>query len=296
MLHILRSAVLNSIEVKTLENAGYDAVVICIHGFFYWREIFFRAFDRFLNKFSTTMFITFIDDFRNVLGRLNPRPQWQGEGRLTEKEILLWQNVEVEVTALLAQFADRPFFAVPTAASPHTFYKLAFHPEIEPVYIAMPISHFREPEQRKPIDEFIVRLDKYFTVFNPLSVEVVGAIVVGEKDRASKSVVHRHVVFRDQYWFVAQCDKIIVYWPKLDPPDSIKDKELRKIWPTAIASPGVNHESKEAFTKTKDVWVVFRGKEASPFLDYHETQMFFDEESFFKFLDSKYPERKNLTW
>ena len=126
------------------------------------------------------MYVTFIDDFRNISHRLSQRGQWRG--KLTYAKILYWQNIEVEVTSGFSDFTDKPFFALPTGQPISTLYKLIFHPEIETVYVKMPISHFREPEKRAMIDEFIKELDKPFTVFSPLAVEAVGAFSVDKFD------------------------------------------------------------------------------------------------------------------
>ena len=276
LLHALRSAVFKGILAEISgELKNYDAVVISIHGFFFWKKRFQRAYDRFLNQFSPDMFVAFVDDAPKMLKRLSERPQWANEN-LTHTEILSWQNVEVEVTSGWAEFAEKSFFAVAVGQPISTLYKLIFHPEIEPVYIAMPISHFREPADRERIDKFIERLDKYFTVFNPLSVEAVGAVSV-RGDRSNWAIYH-HTVHRDLYWFVRKSKKIIVLWPE------------------TVPSPGVNHETHESFAKTKDVWVIYLGEEASPFIAYFNTRLFTSEKEFFSFLDKKYPERKDFNW
>jgi len=294
LLKILRSAILKGILNDISDPSNYDAVVICIHGCFYWKNVIMEAFDEFLNNFPADLFITFIDNFRDIRDGLNQRQQWQSEN-LTDEDILRWQNVEVMVTHLLANFVKKPFFTVPTKSPESTLYKLIFHPEIEPVYVAMPISHFQDPEQRKIIDEFILKVDQYFTVFHALSVEVVGAIKITEKEPGL--VINHHIVYRDERWFVRQAKKIIVFWPNLSPPSLIqKDRKLKKLWPGVIASPGIDHETHEGFRKTKEVWTVFLSKEASPFVAYYATDMFFSEKEFFDYLAKKYPERKEIKW
>jgi adenylate kinase len=297
VLQTARSAVLKGIldEITNYPDK-YDAVVICIHMWFRWNEIYLDAYDRFLKKFlsepKSTMFITFIDDFRPILSRLKSREQWQNQ-KIDARTILSWQNIEVGSTYRLADFADIPFHAVPVEESPSEFYKLVFHPEIEPVYVAMPISHLRNPEDRQPIDRFIERLKKYFVVVNPLSVEVVGAVNFdkGESEKFDLAV-HHHIVHRDLYWFMRFCKKIIVYWPEATPPASVRQiPEMLELWPKAVPSPGVDHETHEAFGEGKDVWVVFLGGETSPFLVHYNTKLFLGEEEFFAFLAEKYPER-----
>lgn len=279
----LRAAVLRSVLAEIASAKDLDVAIVCLHAVFYWDKCFQAAYDRFLSskRFKPDMYITFIDDFRRIQKRLNERSQWERQN-LTYAEILSWQNVEVILTQGWAQNADKSFFVVPTSEkqSVSTLYKLLFCPEIEPVYIAMPISHFREEEKRRAIDMFIEKLDHYFAVFNPLAVEVVGAASVDDFQSAEKMTINQHVKNRDLYWFVNQSKKIIAYWPG------------------PIASPGVNTEIYEAFINGKDVWQIYLGKEASPFITSLHTasKLFESEEEFFDFLDKKYPERKNLEW
>lgn len=278
LLQVLRSAVFEGImaELSNGKAQGLDSAVVCIHGFFFWKRRFQRSYDRFLNYFKPDMFVTFIDDFRNISTRLSSRPQWQKE-ELSHAEVLTWQNVEVEVTSGLAEFAEKPFFTLPTGQPTSTLYKLVFHPEIEPVYVAAPISHFRKPEEREIIDRFIAGIDRYFTVFNPLTVEIIGAMKISDISDFQKLTVAHHIVHRDLYWLVRSAKKVIVLMP-------------------GAPSPGVDHETHEAYDKTKDVWVVYLGEETSPFVTYFNTAIFKGEKEFFDFLDKKYPGRKDLKW
>lgn len=277
LLQMDRSAVFTGIlsEIER-EFSDYDAVVICMHAFMFWKERFYRTYDRFLKKFSPDMYITFIDDFRNIANRLNQREEWRK--KLTFTKILYWQNVEVEVTSGWADFAGKKFFALATGQPISTFYKLIFHPELETVYVKMPISHFRESEKRVKIDEFIKELDKPFTVFSPLAVEVVGMIPTDKFDDEELITINNHVVHRDLYWFVNQCDMGVT------------------LWPGVVPSPGVNHETHESHTKTKDEWVIYLGDEASPFITYFNTELFKSQKDFFDYVYGKYPERKELSW
>lgn len=277
LLQMDRSAVFAGILADISVNSGsYDAVVICMHAFMFWKEKLYRTYDRFLKKFSPDMYITFIDDFRNIAHRLGQKGEWRG--KLTYTKILYWQNIEVEVTSGWADFSDKPFFALATGQPISTLYKLIFHPEIETVYVKMPISHFREPEKRVMIDEFIKELDKPFTVFSPLAVEIVGAFPVDKFDDEETLTINNHIVHRDLYWFVHQCDIGVT------------------LWPGVVPSPGVNHETHESYTKTKDEWVIYLGSEASPFITYFNTEFFRSQEEFFEYVYKKYPERKNLSW
>jgi len=277
LLQMARSAVFSRILSDIAGDLrDYDAVVVCVHAFMFWKERFYRTYDRFLKNFSLDMYISFIDDFRNVSNRLNQRKEW--EGRLTYTKILYWQNVEVEVTMGWADFADKPFFALSTGQPISTLYKIVFHPEIETVYVKMPISHFREPEKRVIIDDFIKKLDIPFTVFSPLAIEIVGMIPRNKFSDEETITINNHVVHRDLYWFITQCDIGVTFWPAV------------------VSSPGVNHETHESHTKTKEEWVIYLGGEASPFITYFNTKFFSSQEAFFEFVYKKYPEREGFSW
>src|SRR3989338_600581 len=281
-LAALRSAVFTKVanDINT-RMKDYDAVIINMHGWLFGKELFWPVYDRFidafLNEFPADLHITFINDFRNIYNRLTDREQWARE-KLTYTKILYWQNIEVESTRSLADTKRKPFFALPTGQPIWTLYKLIFHPEIETVYIKMPISHFREPEKRVVIDDFIKELDKPFNVFSPLSCEVVGSTPIDKFDDLEIRTIDNHVVHRDLDWFVEQCDMGVNLWPELVP------------------SPGVNHETHRSYIRTKEEWSVYLGKERSPFISYFNTGFFKSVVDFFKFVYKKYSERKNLVW
>lgn len=298
-LDVLRSAVFQIILAEMLKSKDeYEAVIICNHGFFYWHRHYIMAFDKFIQQFTPDMYVTFIDNQESILGRLNQRPQWQNE-RLTEEKILEWQGIEAESTSKLADMEGKPFFAVPANSSPLLFYRLIFHPEIETVYSAMPISHFTDPEDREQIDRFIEKLDQFFVVFNPLSMEKIGAVKIDDRnaDQARREAVSCHVIYRDLDWFVRRSQKTVVFWPQRPLPEIIKaDSKLAELWPRVIPSPGVDHETHAGFSKTKDVWLVCLNKEVSPFAVHFCTKFFNSAEDFFNFLAEQYPSRVNATW
>lgn len=278
LLSALHLAVFNRIRGEiAMSGHQYDAIVPTVHSFFYWKKRFQRAYDRsLLSQFSPDVFVTFIDDGAKILERLSGREQWQDE-KLTTQEILNWQNVEVETTSGIADLMPKPFFTLAVEQPISTLYKLVFHPEIEPVYIAMPITHLKSQEARNRINAFIKRLDRYFTVFNPLAIEVAGAVPLNDPN-IDMTPFH-HTVHRDLDWLIRRVKKMVVYWPE-----------------KPVPSPGREHETHAAFSKTKDVWVIYPADAASPFVSYFNTKFFRGEEAFFAFLDERYPERKDLNW
>lgn len=269
VLNSLRSAVFETIMGELTQNLKkYDAVIINVHSFFFWKKIFIRAYDRFyMTKLNPDMFITFIDDVAAIKMRLDKRKQWKSE-KITHEEILLWQNVEVEVTSSWAEFQIKSFFVISIRQSPSTLYRLLFHPEIEPIYISMPMTHLPQKEQLK-VTKLANILEKYFVVFDPRTIE----IDVGPIKKKINMAVYNQTVARDLYWLVKQSKKIIAYFPIL------------------VASPGVINELREGYETNKDVWIIYPEKVASPFLTYFCNKLFKTEKEFISFLKKNYKYR-----
>ena len=273
VLNSLRSAVFETILGDLPANLKkYDAVIINVHSFFFWKKIFMRAYDRFyVNELNPDMFITFIDDSSAIKQRLDKRKQWKAE-KITGEEILLWQNVEVEVTASWAEYHRKPFFAISVRQAPKDLFRILFHPEIEPVYISMPMTHLPQEEQKK-VTKLVKKLEEYFVVFDPRTIEIA---MNPPKKKGDIVTVYNQTVARDLYWLVKQSKKIIAYFPIL------------------VSSPGVINELREGFETNKDVWLIYPEKLASPFLTYFCSRLFKSEKEFLRFLKSEHRPHKKL--
>ena len=270
-------SVLNSLKSAVLENIltalpndlkKNDAVILNIHSFFYWKKIFTRAYGRFyLGEFDTAIFSTIINDAQYIKSRLDSKKQWKSE-KLTIQEILLWQNIEVEVTCSWADMREKPFFVIPAEQPISTLYRILFCPKLEPIYISMPITHLKTKKAQKRVDKFIKELSKYFIVFDPRAVEKSSGTV--ELKKKQDPIFYNQIVNRDLYWLIKQSKKIIGFFPKVVP------------------SPGVINELREAHETNKDVWVIYPGKKGSPFLTYFCDRVFPNEKNFFNFLRKNY--------
>src|SRR4030042_3498779 len=124
VINALRSAVFEDIIPHLAKDEKEnDVVILSVHGFFYWRKVFRRAYDYFyLSQIKPDLFITFIDNAPTVITALNARDQWRSE-KISMQEVLLWQNVEVETTASLAEFSNKNFFVMSCLQNLNTFYK-----------------------------------------------------------------------------------------------------------------------------------------------------------------------------
>lgn len=260
VINAIRGAVFENILANLpKDRKENDAVIISIHSIFLWKKRFMRAYDRFyLNKLNPDMFVALFNKATDILKMLNSREQWKPQ-KLNLQEILLWQNVEVEMTASWAEIDRKPFYVISVLQPIDTLYRLIFEPWVEPVYVCMPITHLKKKSDQEKVNRFVKKLDKYFVVFNPLKLD----ILIGKTfDLAS----YHHTVNQDLYWIIKQSKKVIAYFPKV------------------ISSPGVINELREAYETNKDVWLIFPSKEKSPFLVYFSSQIFESTEEFFKFL------------
>ncbi len=260
VISAIRGAVFENILANLPKDRKInDVVIISIHSIFFWKKRFMSAYDRFyLNKLNPDMFVTLFNRATDIRQELVSRTQWKPQ-KLTLQEILLWQNVEVEMSASWAEIDRKPFYVVSVLQSVNTLYRLVFEPWVETAYVCMPMTHLKKKSDRDKIDKFIKKLDKYFVVFNPLKLD----ILIGKNfDLAS----YHHTVNQDLYWLIKQSKKVIAYFP------------------VVVSSPGVINELREAHETNKDVWLIFPSKTKSPFLVYFSSQIFESPNEFFKFL------------
>ncbi len=273
VLNALRSSAFEAVLAELpKELKKNDVVIINIHSFFFWKKIFVRAYDKFyVDKFNPDLFITFIDDAVRIKGSLDVRTQWKSE-KLTLEEILLWQNVEVEVSSGWAEICSKNFYVVSVGQPASTLFKLAFYPQMEPIYISMPMTHLPN-KYKASVTKFIEKLENYFVVFDPRTVEIDVSSL-----KKIDAATYNQTVNRDLYWLIKQSKKIISFFP------------------IVVSSPGVINELREGYETNKEVWVVYPSDSASPFITYFCNKLFKTEKEFFKFLaSSKYKSYKNVS-
>jgi len=268
VISAIRSAVYEKIYAQLpQELKENDAVILNIHSIFFWKKVFTRAWDPFyISKFEPDLFISFIDDAGLIKERLSARRQW-AETNLTTEEILLWQNVEVEMTASWTEITNKPFYVIAVKQPVFTFYRLVFEPQAETVYVSMPMTHLKTEKERKMVDSFVKELNKYFIVFDPRTVEIEAK---NQKKAIFDLATYHQTVNRDLHWLIKQSKKVIAYFPKV------------------VSSPGVINELREAHETNKIVWLIYPAKVVSPFITYYCNQIFDNREKFFNFLKKHY--------
>jgi len=277
-LRSLRAAVFEEIlkEAEKVENC-----IISTHGCFRWKNYLMPAFDvHYLNELRPDLYITIIDSVLNVSKRLEESPVWKG--RLSLKDILIWRDEEIFVTKMMASYQRKPHYVVAVGQPSNSIHNLMFRPELPKVYLSFPITLMRNDSARvQEVREFRDKLREFFEVFDPLAVEdtelTYGVTRSGSCSYdlaevepefaitpAERSEIEDQTVIRD-YMLIDQSDMVVVYYP------------------TDKTSPGVLCEIIYGSTNNKEVYAVFKER-VSPFLKFHCTKVFADQESFFDYL------------
>ena len=267
VINAVRSGVFESIMAELpAARKKYDAVIINVHAMFFWKHVFARAWDTYyIPHLAPDLFVTFINDATKVCGYLQTRQQWKPM-RVTPYEMLLWSNVEVEVTAGWAEMMHQPHYVIPVAAPSRLMYRLMFESKTETAYVSMPLTHGFKTSLQEKVDKLIKTVDKHFIIFDPRHIELAPPTKGGNVDL----VVHNQIVNRDLYWLVRQSDRVIAYFPEV------------------VSSPGVIHELREAYETNKEVWLIWpENATQSPFITYYAHRVFKSPQDFFHFLKNR---------
>lgn len=267
VIHALRSAVFENILAELPRvRREFHAVIVNVHAMFFWKHVFQRTWDTYyIPQFRPDMLVTFIADAARVKKHLEERKQWQPM-KITAYDVLLWSNVEVEVTAGWAEMAKRSHYVIPVASSERLLYRLMFEQRTETAYVSMPLTHGLHHTIQKKSDMLVRALEKYFIIFDPRTIELARPTTGDWVDAAA----HHQIVNRDLYWLVRQSDRVIAYFPRV------------------ISSPGVIHELREAYETNKEVWVIWPKDAAqSPFITRYAHKVFKSPAELLRFLRSK---------
>lgn len=219
-----------------------------------------------LHHLSPRLLITVIDAPQDIHDRLTEHP---GEYlHLNLESIVKWQEFEVYVTNLFAQFLDVRHFVVPQRET-ETLESLLFTSR-RPVYISYPMTHL-PPEDRPKIEQFVRELRQFFTVFDPAAVES-GQNLKPYYTRADLQALNDHTIVRDLDWLIGiNSDWVIAYMPRI------------------VFSSGMNDELRYGFEVGKETFIVLdcppeEGLPSlSPFTMY-KSKVFFSKRDFLFYL------------
>ncbi|MBN2142330.1 AAA family ATPase [Candidatus Woesearchaeota archaeon] len=254
-------AIKNIIREIKEESKKNKHIIISGHATFYWKKNFSNAFNwEYLKELAPDLIVTLIHNSEAIKANMEKSPQWK-EQEMAIDEILSWQGVEVNTTSGWSQILKKPHFVLPRNESKGLLYKLMFKPKAELIYASFPMSNIKSDSDRKRIDDFIQKLEKYFAVINPRSIEL--AKTFNQTEAAQ-------TVQRDLRWFTGKAKKIIVFY-----------------LPNLVFSAGVLTEINHAFETTKEVWMISPKAYYGPFEKHMISKRFNSEEEFFAFLEKK---------
>ncbi|HIQ13577.1 MAG TPA: hypothetical protein EYH44_04250 [Thermoprotei archaeon] len=287
-LRFLRATVFEGIVHKIDKFRNDDSredLYISLHMSFRWKKVLMPAFDYYyLTKVAPDVLVTVIDSVGNIRRRIDKDPElhpWMG--KLTIKELLIWQDEEVFITKMVADMLDKHFYIIPFSnigfkdPDPSILYDILYdielplmegeRPRKRRAYLSYPMTHV---EDRKEFDrmknDFLRRLrENNIVVFDPIMVEdhiLLDSIencnddevYIEEFDVAlpvdeikeAKDYIIDSTVYRD-YRFIDQSDMVIVFYP------------------TSKLSAGVLSEMNYGFTHLKKVYTYFTEPDISPF-------------------------------
>lgn len=239
----------------------HENLIIATHTCFRWKKFLSAAFDTYyLRQLDLDFYVTIADDYYAIKQRLESTEQWRG--RLQLWEILVWRDEESLITKILAQNFRKPYYLVAREEPPDILFDLMFRPARKKAYLSYPITALEkeQPEKLEDVQEFLAKLRKHLTVFNPLAMkELEYARRLHEKQDEDitaeiMKLLEDQTVARD-YQLIDQSDMVIVYYPVREP------------------SPGVLSELIYGFSHNKEVYMVFP-YEISPFLQFYCTKIF----------------------
>ncbi len=266
------------IILDEIKSNKYKKILIDTHAQFFWNNVFENAYDwKYLNQMKTDLFLTIIDSPCNI--RKNQLKIKQGKSQNHNlKRLLLWQNVEVNVTKGWVENYEKQHYVLPRKQNPEIIDNLLENQFL--VYFSMPMTN-ADTKANKEISEFYNKLYNLGKKINNLPTPIIDPRTIDLESDENMSLIERktnesQTVKRDMHWYIPQSTHIIAFYPK-----------------GSIISKGVSDETTSGFIKGKEVLVIFPEQKRSPFV-YNSTKVFNSSEEFFKFFPKHMKEMLNF--
>ena len=254
-------------EIKR-DEGNYDLIFIDTHAQFFWNNVYHNAYDwKHLNNISADMFITIIDKPSSIRARQLENPTGRSQDH-DLRDLLLWQNIEVNMTQGWASKYEKPFYVFSSNHHPkdidalleNSFLIYSSFPmtDADPVATSK-INNFKEKlrELRKTIDGHETPL------LDPADIDIETGAELSPREREA---IDDQTVHRDLNWDIVQATHVVAYYPN--------DK--------VDLSKGVSDECTRALETGKYVFVICPRARLSPFMDIAH-KVFRDEDEFFVF-------------
>ncbi|UCE14134.1 MAG: AAA family ATPase [Candidatus Heimdallarchaeota archaeon] len=270
-LQALRSTVFERIirEVEEHEEKHDDiAVIINTHATFRWREHLMPGWDFFyLTKLKPDLFLTIINHLNEIYETLEANPLWRGMN--DRKTLGIWQEEEAFTTKLMAEILKKPYYLIARRQPPDTLYKLIFEHEVsEKVYLSYPMTHIRDEEKQREVEELAQELRNLgWVVFDPGTMEL-QKIHVDIPEEIRRFDFYQ-TVYRD-FQLIDQGTMVVVFYPEV------------------VHSSGVVNEQAYGFRNNKYVFSVFPVENYSPFTGFFSDKTFLTVDELLSFLKEEF--------
>lgn len=261
------------IRVAAIDQGHFRRLLFDMHAMFFWNDALTPACEQsFVRMINADILVTMIEKPSTIKERL-------GDDQLRDlRDILLWQNTEVNATQGWARASNKPFYVLPGQQDPLTIESLLRSKFL--IYFQMPMTDASEEadtmitkfkERLLALGEGINRLPTPLIDPRTIDIETGAGLSPGEK-----FCIRRQTVHRDMNWYITQASDLIAYYP-----------------PGTTISKGVSDESTKGFSIGKKTFVIYPYDDPSPFMDL-VTRVFIDEEEFFEFFPDYLVERMEL--
>ena len=234
-------------------------------------------------------YVTIVDGVYQIHRRLHETQQWRDQ--VPTNELILWQEQEVFLTKMLADYERVPHYVVAHDEPTKTLFDLICFKRPR-IYLGYPITHLRREGLWHLIEEaraFAHRLREYFVVFDPLSVKDEEAAAFARIGTAEFDTQFSPEQRAEIEAWAGALEEAREWAQSLDERTRLNlgratvVRDLRLIdqsdmnvvfYPTSQMSFGVLSEMIHAHTTGKKVYVIYPFSTLSPFLEYNATRVF----------------------
>jgi len=257
----------NILDNLPKDKRNHERIVIDTHAQFFWNKIFENAYNwKYLKSLNADMFVTIIDKPSSI----KERQMAEEEGRRQDHDLaslLIWQNIEVNVTKGWASNYQKPFYVFPRMQNPVILDNLVDNRFC--IYFQMPMTE-ASSVQNDQISKFKTKLESIGKEINGIPTPIIDPrhidIETGNSlSEQTRDYIRRHTVYRDMSWYIPEVTDLVAFYPE-----------------GTNISKGVSDESTRGFETGKNAFVIFPKKMTSPFMDIAR-RVFESEEDFFKF-------------
>jgi adenylate kinase len=252
------------------DRKEFDRIIVDTHAQFFWNQVYTNAYDwNYVNGIDSDIFITIIDK----PSAIKARQMETSHGRAQQhdyRDLLLWQNVETNVTQGWAENLGKPWYVLPSKQDPRDIESLLFNRLL--VYPSFPMTD-ADSETTKKIERFKERLKNSRIRHDGMKIPITDPAHIDvetdpELPEDVRETINAQTVHRDLNYYIEQATHSVMYYPEEDTP----------------LSKGVGDESVRTKETGKFSFLITKRKKLSPFM-YNASKIFGDEDEFFEYWD-----------